>query len=349
MGLGLADYDNDGFLDLAFSHTEGGFLLRNNGGDGTFSDVSVSSGVRGLTTPHGDQAVTWATVFFDYDNDQWKDLMFVRGMINTTPTPQPNVLYRNNHDRTFSDVSVEAGIDDVRRGRSASICDFNSDGFVDIFVGNYGWPCLLYQNDGASQGNNNHWLRVTAEGSFDPVAYPGGTNRDAIGARVYLSTPDGVTQLWAISSGPTVGGGDDKAAYFGLGDHSSGLLSIVWPNGVTEDFGTVSADQHIHIVEEIPVDVEEDEGFISRYQLSQNYPNPFNPSTTIIYSIPTTSHVSLKVFDALGREVRTLIDGIVSAGTYQAGLDATSLPSGVYLYRLVAGSFAESRKLIVMK
>jgi hypothetical protein len=348
MGLGIGDYDNDGFLDMAFSHSEGGYLLRNLG-DGTFEDVSNPAGVRGLTTPLGDQAVTWATVFFDYDNDQWKDLFFVRGMISPVPTPQPDVLYRNNHDGTFEDVSAPAGVDDDRRGRSASICDFDDDGFVDLFVGNYGWPCDLYHNDCGVLGNANHWLKVTAQGSADPILYPGGTNRDGIGARFYLATPDGITQMWEITSGPTVGGGDDKAAYFGLGANTSGTLSVRWPTGVVEDLGTVAADQHIHVVETTPTGVGEQEPIASRFELAQNYPNPFNPTTLISYSVPVGANVSLKVFDALGREVLTLVDGFVSAGNYHATVDAKSLSSGMYVYRLVAGTFTDSKKLLVLK
>ena len=348
MGLGVGDYDNDGYLDLAFSHVEGGFLLRNRG-DGTFEDVSVPAGVRMVSTPEGDQAVTWATVFFDYDNDQWKDLFYVRGMISALPTPQPDFLARNNHDGTFSDVSVEAGVDDVRRGRSASICDFDDDGFVDLFVGNYGWPCDLFHNDSRSLGNTNHWLKVTAQGSADPVLYPGGTNRDGIGARFYFMTDDGITQMWEISSGATVGGGDDKAAYFGLGGNTSGNLRVLWPTGQEEDLGTVTADQHIHVVETTPTGVEDEEPIALRFELSQNYPNPFNPSTGIAYSVPVGSTVSLRVFDALGRDVATLVDGFVPAGTYHAAFDATSLSSGVYFYRLTAGTFMNSKKLVVLK
>jgi hypothetical protein len=348
MGLGVGDYDNDGLIDIAFSHTVGGFLLRNLG-DGTFDDVSDEAGVRGLTTPLGDVAITWATVFFDYDNDQWKDLFFVRGMISGNPTPQPDVLYRNNHDGTFEDVTVVAGLGDDRRGRSASICDFDNDGFVDLFVGNYGWPCDLWHNESRSQGNTNHWLKVTAQGIGDPTLGIPVTNRDGIGARFYLTTPDGITQIWEISSGPTVGGGDDKAAYFGLGTNTEAELVVRWPTGEVDTLGTVQADQHIHVVETPPDDVGDKDPIASRFELSQNYPNPFNPTTVITYSVPVGSAVSLKVFDALGREVTTLVSDYVPAGRHLAKFDATSLSSGTYFYRLVAGSFTETKKLVLVK
>jgi photosystem II stability/assembly factor-like uncharacterized protein len=82
--------------------------------------------------------------------------------------------------------------------------------------------------------------------------------------------------------------------------------------------------------------------------LSQNYPNPFNPSTTIKYELPTRSHVTLTVFNTLGQQVATLVEGEMEAGFHQAVFDASGLASGVYLYRLQAGSFVETRKLVLV-
>ena len=85
------------------------------------------------------------------------------------------------------------------------------------------------------------------------------------------------------------------------------------------------------------------------FSLRQNYPNPFNPSTTISFDIPLDSYVSLKVFDMLGREVATIISEKLTAGTYTHVWNASSLTSGVYFYRLNAGSYAETKKLLLLK
>ncbi len=82
---------------------------------------------------------------------------------------------------------------------------------------------------------------------------------------------------------------------------------------------------------------------------SSNYPNPFNPTTTISYQIPSAEKVTLKIFDVLGKEIITLVDGYKEAGSYHAVFDASQLPSGVYIYRLEAGSFVESKKMILAK
>ncbi len=85
------------------------------------------------------------------------------------------------------------------------------------------------------------------------------------------------------------------------------------------------------------------------FKLEQNYPNPFNPTTTISFTIPSKSFVSLKIFDALGREVSTLINEELSSGTYSKQWDASGLTSGVYFYRLQAGSFTQTKKLILLR
>jgi len=85
------------------------------------------------------------------------------------------------------------------------------------------------------------------------------------------------------------------------------------------------------------------------YRLDQNYPNPFNPSTTISYSLPKSGMVTLKVFDILGREVAVLLNGYKTSGVYNIKFDASKLKSGVYFYRLTAGSFVSTRKLILLK
>lgn len=87
----------------------------------------------------------------------------------------------------------------------------------------------------------------------------------------------------------------------------------------------------------------------SHYSLKQNYPNPFNPSTNISFGIPSKDFVSLKVFDLLGKEVATLVSEELSAGNYTRRWNAADVPSGVYFYRLQAGSFFESKRLSLLK
>ncbi|HVO76341.1 MAG TPA: T9SS type A sorting domain-containing protein, partial [Ignavibacteriaceae bacterium] len=88
---------------------------------------------------------------------------------------------------------------------------------------------------------------------------------------------------------------------------------------------------------------------INGYSLEQNYPNPFNPSTTIAFTLTERSFVTLKVYDSLGREVSEIISGELSAGRYSRRWNAEGAPSGTYFYRLEAGSYSETKKLLLLK
>jgi hypothetical protein len=83
--------------------------------------------------------------------------------------------------------------------------------------------------------------------------------------------------------------------------------------------------------------------------LHQNYPNPFNPSTSIGFSLPQETHVTLRIYNLIGEEVATLVDGVRSAGVHTAIFDAKHLPSGVYFSVLQAGEVRQVRRLVFMK
>jgi hypothetical protein len=83
--------------------------------------------------------------------------------------------------------------------------------------------------------------------------------------------------------------------------------------------------------------------------LYNNYPNPFNPSTRIQYAVSSRQFVSLKVYDVLGNEVATLVNEEKPIGSYEVEFDAIELPSGIYFYRLQAGDFVETKKMVLMK
>ncbi len=100
----------------------------------------------------------------------------------------------------------------------------------------------------------------------------------------------------------------------------------------------------------VPTGIEEiTSGIPSEFSLFNNYPNPFNPATTIYYAVPEISFVEIKVYDALGSEVETILADTKEAGYHQVQFDATNLQSGIYFYQLQAGSFVETKKMILLK
>ena len=162
MGVAVGDYDNDGFEDI-YVTSYGGNTLYHNNGNGTFTDVTKRAGV-------GAGGWSASAGFFDYDNDGKLDLFVTRYVDWTFKTNRycgeqrpgfraychpdnyegvTNILYHNNGDGTFTDVSVKAGIANPKgKGLGVSFADYDGDGFTDIFVANDSVQCFLYHNNG---------------------------------------------------------------------------------------------------------------------------------------------------------------------------------------------------------
>jgi len=114
-------------------------------------------------------------------------------------------------------------------------------------------------------------------------------------------------------------------------------------------YGKVDALNALTLVSQL-VSVEKEEGVIpKKYNLEQNYPNPFNPSTNIQFSVPQTSYVTLEVYNLVGERVGVLVSEQLGAGTYNYDWNASNLTSGIYFYRLQAGSFVETKKMMLLK
>jgi hypothetical protein len=90
-------------------------------------------------------------------------------------------------------------------------------------------------------------------------------------------------------------------------------------------------------------------GIADKFSLSQNYPNPFNPITKIKFSIPNAQYTRLLIFDALGREVASLVNSYLPGGSYEVEWEASAYPSGVYFYELISGEYKETKQTILIK
>jgi hypothetical protein len=165
MGVAVGDYDNDGYEDLYIASVNHNQLFHNNG-DGTFTDVTAKAGVAGI---HPNSGKTWgiSAGWFDYDNDGLLDLIvinYVNWNIETEPpckvgevraycspnsySGQPNILYHNNGDGTFTDVSVKSGIDKlIGKGMGVAFADYDNDGFEDLFISNDTFRNFLLHNN----------------------------------------------------------------------------------------------------------------------------------------------------------------------------------------------------------
>ena len=216
------------------------------------------------------------------------------------------------------------------RGSAYSLLSFAVSG-TNLFAGtDGGGGVFISTNNGTSWTAVNTGLTNTAVQSLAVS----GTNLFAgtYGGGVFLSTNNG-TSWTAVNSGLT----DTwvrSLAVSGMNLFAGTSSGGVWRRPLSEIITSVQI-----LPNELP----------THFNLDQNYPNPFNPSTTISFSILSKSFVSLKIFDALGREVSTLVSEELFAGNYSRHWNASIIPSGVYYYCLRTESFTQTKKLVLLK
>ena len=133
--------------------------------------------------------------------------------------------------------------------------------------------------------------------------------------------------------------------------HVTEVLVYSWVLSATQIDSVESYLSNKYAISRVTLSVSDNRPGVApmHYSLEQNYPNPFNPSTKIGFRITDMGFVSLKIYDVLGREVTTLVNEVKQPGSYEATFDARGLASGVYLYRLKAGSFTETKRLLLLR
>jgi len=174
---------------------------------------------------------------------------------------------------------------------------------------------------------------VQAGSTFESSVTVGGS------ANYYQWTKNGLDMPGADSSNLVLSAVDSS-------DSGTYLCRVI--SGVVPILEIYSRPTHVLVQGSVGVE-EADNALPSTFALDQNCPNPFNPTTRIKYQIPNSNDVTLKVLDILGREVRTLVNEVKTAGEHSLTFDATGLTSGVYFYRLRAGSFFQTRKMTVLR
>ena len=251
MNAEIADYDNDGRLDVYVTNITDEYMkecnmLWHNNGDGTFTDLSKETGTC-------DTLWGWAAKFADFDNDGWLDLFAVNGLrsagkdnyipvlfqliatpnvdfsdVNNWPAIgnmtwsgyQKKKLFRNLAGQAFKELSASAGVDNEMDGRGIGVGDFDNDGRLDFYQTNADQPALLYHNLTAPAGN---WVELKLIGTK--------SNRDAIGTRVVLHA-DGKSWIREVNGGNGYSGQSTTRIHFGLGPLAKiDSLEIHWPSG----------------------------------------------------------------------------------------------------------------------
>ncbi|MEZ5400194.1 MAG: CRTAC1 family protein [Bryobacteraceae bacterium] len=253
MNADVADYDNDGWLDIYVTNITDEYMkecnmLWHNNHDGTFTDVSKETNT--CATLWG-----WSAKFGDFDNDGWADIFVVNGLRSaekenyipvllemiTRPGVDftdvrlwPNIgsmtwsgyqkkkLFHNLRGQAFKEISGEAGVDNELDGRGIGLADFDNDGRIDIYQVNADQFAVLYRGK-TDVGN---WVQLELDG--------GPSNRDAIGARVKISA-GGATQIQEVNGGNGYAGQSMHRLHFGLGKATKiDAIEIHWPDGKVE-------------------------------------------------------------------------------------------------------------------
>jgi hypothetical protein len=245
MGVGVADYDGDGWFDIFKTNFQDDTCnLYKNNGDGTFTEVTFMAGI-GVNTRY----VNWGAGFVDYDNDGWPDIFHVTGHVYPeiekynldASFNSPRIVYRNQRNGRFKDVSAQMGPGVTQRfsSRGCAFGDYDNDGDVDVLVLNMNDPPSLLRNDG---GNKNNWIKIKLIGTQ--------CNRTAVGARVYVRTGDH-TQMNEVATGTSVMSQSDLRLHFGVGRHQViDSLEVKWPTTwKVEKFSKIPVNQFITIRE----------------------------------------------------------------------------------------------------
>jgi enediyne biosynthesis protein E4 len=263
MGTDAEDYDLTGRQSLVIGNfTNESLSLYHNDGSGLFSDNSVASGIASPSA----NSLTFSAFFFDYDLDGLPDIFAVNGHVaDDISVVQPTIhyaesplLFRNKGHGKFDDVTDRVGtaLHQAVVGRGAAYLDFDNDGDLDLVLTTNNGPAKLLRND---NGNQNDMLRITTIGTR--------SNRDGIGAKITVTTSDGLHLFKMVKSGSSYLSQSELPITFGLGKPRANNvvgIDIVWPSGKRESARNIQPNQFLTI--------EEGKGIISQHPIHLNGP-----------------------------------------------------------------------------
>jgi len=248
MGLAIGDYDNDGRIDFHITNfSDDSNVLYHNDGEGNFTDVTFLAGLGEVTLPF----LGWGTIFVDYNNDAWPDIMVANGHVypavddhqwGTSYAQQP-LLFRNQKNGKFERVGAApgSGLAGAWCSRGLAAGDLDGDGRFDLVINNADSTPTILRNVTTPSG---HWLSLRLVGDVSKKS-----PRDAVGAVVYL-TADKIRQRQDVLSGASYASQNDFTLHFGLGSAISvEKLEITWPSGAKESVDIKGVDQTLTIAE----------------------------------------------------------------------------------------------------
>jgi len=378
-GVTTLDFDRDGLMDIYWT-TYGDYpntLLKNNG-DGTFSDVTIAAGVSYTQGGH-------ALDVGDYNNDGWIDI-YVGSYSNLNCS-----LFRNNGDGTFTDVALTTGTLGNHDTRTSTFVDYNNDGWLDIFSSHhdfYSYSNTMLRNNGdnsftevaPSLGISGEWIGdyfgvgwadYNLDGATDFFAAghidkyrlfknnncPG--NFLSVNLKGVESNPNGIgtqVNVWVegqmISRNMLADGGfhdfSDLHLSFGLDDATAvDSIIVYWPSGIIQEIGNTEANRFITIIEDGTTDIFNNQVF-SCYASASISPNPISKVSTLLFSTNRGGLVVISLLNSTGHHVKELVNIMLEKGSHELDIDVNGLQPGIYFVKIVSENNTEVVKVVVM-
>jgi hypothetical protein len=313
------DYDNDGWEDCYVGRSDDN-LLYHNLGNGTFEEITATAGV-------GDVGDGRTATFLDIDYDEQVDL-FSSNHVN------PNRLYHNNGNGTFTDIASGINIDEPIDPFGTAFGDYDGDGDIDVFLATHFGNRLL-----RCDSLDNHWLKIRLVGSI--------SNRSAIGAVVYCW--DDYQSCARVDGGHGKGDYDSKTLEFGLGSWGGEIaVEIHWPSGLVQQ-RYCSMDEYVTIFEDSTGTPEAESAPAERPAILALEPNPAGEYCELrLRGSLSRDGVRVAIIDLTGRRVWSRnVEAADEAITLR--LPVSRLSVGVYFVRVEAGTASETARMVVLR
>ncbi len=321
MGIAAGDYDHDQDLDYYITNLGANVLLENDAG--SFQDVAASAQVENTLANGSDFSTGWGTAFLDVNNDSWEDLYVANGRIPSLPSlptafDDPNKLYLNNGDKTFTDISVDAAVATGDYCRGMAYSDFDQDGDLDIFVvslNELGGTSKFYVNQ---SDNDNHFIQFNLVGTE--------SNRDGYGSKVWVYAENQTFVKELYGGGASHVSQHTSVMHFGLGSiETVDSVKVEWTNGQVDLIGPLAIDE-LHVIEEGITSGIENQIGNSNFAISV-FPNPFRDRIQIQTNRSFKDLITIELYTLTGllilkKEIRPSdnlsfsLSQELSAGTY---------------------------------